>query len=108
MAHALSIHPGFVLQELYLDDSGITQSALASAIGIPASRISELCNGKRDITADYSVRLGRFFGLAPHFFAQMQANHDVFMAEEKIRRAKVRIRPWSHAEDAPAQALAAT
>jgi addiction module HigA family antidote len=86
MAHALSIRPSFVLQELYLGDSGISQSNLAAETSISESRINELCTGKCNITADDSVRFGKFFGLAPHFFAQMQTNYDdydVFMARRK-------------------------
>ena len=54
------IHPGEILMEEFLDPMGITQHKLAASIGVPPRRINEIVHGKRRITADTALRLGRF------------------------------------------------
>jgi addiction module HigA family antidote len=95
MAHAHLLHPGIVLRDCYLAESDITQSQLAAATGLPASRVNELCNGKRDITADIALRLGRFFGVDPRLFLNMQNNHDMEKAAAAQRAAKLKIHPFT-------------
>jgi len=57
-----NIHPGEVLREEFLIPLGLSQYALAKAIGVPALRISQICAGKRAVIADTALRLARFFG----------------------------------------------
>lgn len=71
-----NIHPGEVLLEEFLKPMGISQYALAKAIHVPAMRISEICNGKRSITADTAVRLAKFFGTSSGFWLGLQADYD--------------------------------
>ena len=59
------ITPGELLQEDFLEPLGISQYRLAKAIGVPASRISEIITGQRAITADTDLRLCRVLGLSP-------------------------------------------
>lgn len=61
------IHPGEVLMEDFLEGFGITQNKLAVSIGVPPRRINEIVHGKRAITADTALRLGRYFGIDPQF-----------------------------------------
>jgi addiction module HigA family antidote len=95
MAHAHLLHPGIVLRDYYLAESDITQAQLAAATGLSASRVNELCNGKRDITADIALRLGQFFGVDPRLFLNMQNNHDIEKAAAAQRAAKLKIRPFT-------------
>ncbi len=56
-----SIHPGEILMEEFLEPMGISQYRLAKGISVPPRRINEIVHGKRSITADTALRLGRFF-----------------------------------------------
>lgn len=71
------IHPGEVLQEDFLDGFGITQHKLAVSIGVPPRRINEIVHGKRRISADTALRLGRYFGIDPQFWINLQARYDL-------------------------------
>jgi addiction module HigA family antidote len=62
-----NIHPGEVLKEEFLVPMGISQYRLAKEIGVPESRISAVCQGKRAIAADTAARLARFFGTTAGF-----------------------------------------
>jgi addiction module HigA family antidote len=106
MAYTHFFHPGIVLRDYYLAESGITQSQLAKGTGIPASRISELCNAKRDITADMALRLGTFLGVGAQLFLNLQNHYDLEEAKAAQKAARVRVRPWKYAE-ADSVALAA-
>ena len=61
------IHPGDVLKDEFLDEMGITQYRLAKDINVPPLRINEIVQGKRSITTDAALRLGRYFGISPQF-----------------------------------------
>ena len=67
------IHPGEVLMEDFIEGFGITQHKLAVSIGVPPRRINEIVHGKRGITADTALRLGRFFGVEPQFWLNLQS-----------------------------------
>ncbi|MBE2196971.1 MAG: HigA family addiction module antidote protein [Anaerolinea sp.] len=71
-----NIHPGEVLREEFLAPLGISQYRLAKAIHVPAMRISEICAGKRGITADTALRLARALGTSPGFWMALQADYD--------------------------------
>ncbi|MEZ4630521.1 MAG: HigA family addiction module antitoxin [Deinococcales bacterium] len=80
----LLIHPGEILQEEFLEPLGITQYQLAKAISVPQIRISEIVRGKRAITADTALRLGRFFSLEPQFWMNLQTRYDLEKAEDEV------------------------
>ena len=67
------IHPGEVLMEDFSEGFGITQHKLAVSIGVPPRRINEIVHGKRGITADTALRPGRFFGVEPQFWLNLQS-----------------------------------
>ncbi|HHW84051.1 MAG TPA: HigA family addiction module antidote protein [Actinomycetales bacterium] len=71
------IHPGEILQEDFLDGFGITQHKLAVSIGVPPRRINEIVHGKRRISADTALRLGRYFGMDAQFWINLQARYDL-------------------------------
>jgi len=79
------IHPGEILFEDFMKPMGITARRLAADIDVPPSRISELVNGKRPITADTALRLGLFFGMEPRFWLNLQAEYDMRLATRTLR-----------------------
>lgn len=78
------IHPGEVLLEEFLTPIGISQYRLAKDINVPPRRINEIVKGKRAITADTALRLGRYFGMEPQFWLNLQARFDLETAEEEL------------------------
>ena len=79
------IHPGEILLEDFMKPMGISARQLAADIDVPPSRISELVNGHRPITADTALRLGLFFNKEPRFWLNLQTEYDVRMAMRTVR-----------------------
>ena len=75
-------HPGEYLQRRFLEPLGITASELARALDIPRSRISEILSGKRGITADTALRLGRYLRMEPEFWLSLQGSFELSQLEE--------------------------
>lgn len=71
------VHPGEVLREDYLAPLGMSVNALATALGVPATRIHEIVKERRAVTADTAARLARFFGGDAASWLVMQANYDL-------------------------------
>ncbi|WP_166984226.1 HigA family addiction module antitoxin [Paramicrobacterium fandaimingii] len=78
------IHPGEVLMEDFIEGFGITQNKLAVSIGVPPRRINEIVHGKRAITADTALRLGKYFGTSAQFWINLQAHYDLDRAEDRV------------------------
>lgn len=76
------VHPGEVLLEDYLIPSGVSQHQLSLAMRVPANRINEIVKGKRAITAETALRLGRAIGTTPEFWLNLQAQYDLRMARD--------------------------
>ena len=79
-----SIHPGEILMEEFLEPMGISQYRLAKDISVPPRRINEIVHGKRSITADTALRLGRFFSMSPQFWLNLQTRYDLEVAEDLL------------------------
>ena len=82
------IHPGEILREEFLVPLAMTAHALSQAIRVPATRVNDIVNGRRGVTADTALRLARYFGNSPEFWLNLQAAHDLRVAE---REAAARI-----------------
>ena len=78
------IHPGEILREEFLGPMGISQYRLAKDISVPPRRINEIVHGKRSITADTALRLGRFFGMSPQFWLNLQTRFDLEVTEDLL------------------------
>ena len=78
------IHPGEILLEDFLKPMALSQYAVAKAIGVPPRRINEIAQGKRGITADTALRLGRFFSMEAQFWMNLQTRHDLEVAREML------------------------
>ena len=79
-----AIHPGEILLEEFLRPMKISQYRLAKDISVPARRINEIVLGKRAITADTALRLGRYFENSPEFWLNLQARYALDLAEEQL------------------------
>ena len=89
------IHPGEILREDFLDPMGITQYALAKAIGVDATRIHSIVFGTRSITAETALLFSRFFGNSVEFWMGLQAQYDREHAEDEMAERLAAIVPWS-------------
>jgi addiction module HigA family antidote len=78
------IHPGEILREEFLEPMGISQYRLAKDISVPQRRINEIVHGKRSITADTALRLGRFFNMSPQFWLNLQTRYDLEITEDQL------------------------
>ncbi len=78
------IHPGEILEEEFLKPMGISQYRVAKGISVPPRRINEIIHKKRSITADTALRLGRFFGIPPQFWLNIQSRYDLEITEDLL------------------------
>ncbi len=86
------VHPGEHLAEDFLKPLGISQSGLASDLGIPFRRVNEIVRGKRGITAETALLLAQYFGNSPEFWARLQADYDLEVERERIGDRLARVR----------------
>ncbi len=87
MAKKLSpITPGDILLEEFLKPMEITQNQLAKDIKVPANRISQIIHGKREVTADTALRLGKYFGIEPEFWINLQVRYNMKIAKNKLEK----------------------
>jgi addiction module HigA family antidote len=78
------ITPGDVLLEEFLKPMEISQNQLAKDINVPANRVSQIIHGKREITADTALRLGKYFGIEPEFWLNLQMRYNMKIAKTKV------------------------
>lgn len=91
-----NITPGEILYEEFLKPMEITQYRLAKDIGVPPRRINEIVKGVRAITADTALRLGKYFGMTPEFWLNLQTHYDLEQEQERLagrleKEVKVRV-----------------
>ena len=79
--------PGEMLLEEYLRPANLTQSAAAERMEIPLNRLNEIIRGRRAITADTAIRLGRLLKMSPEFWMAVQADWDLWHAANAMGRA---------------------
>ena len=90
------IHPGEILFEEFLKPMSLSQNRLAMDIRVPARRINEIVHGKRRISADTALRLGRYFKNSPQFWLGLQMDYDLDVAEDKLNdRLDREIQPYA-------------
>jgi addiction module HigA family antidote len=80
------IHPGEILREEFMTPHGLSQNALARALGVPPRRINEIVLEKRGITADTALRLARFFNTTAELWTGLQADYDLRLVRYKKAR----------------------
>lgn len=88
------VHPGEILQELFLSPMQMSQNALARHLKVPPRRINEIVNRKRRITADTALRLARYFNMTPRYWMGLQADYDLDVAQDDMEeKIKAEIQP---------------
>ncbi len=87
-----NIHPGEILLQEFLQPLGISQNAIARAMGVPPRRINEIVHGKRSITADTALRLAGALGTSEQFWMGLQADYDLEEARKRAGKALRKIK----------------
>jgi len=89
-----ALHPGEMLREEFMKPLGLSANALAIALRVPVTRISEIVRERRGITADTALRLARYFNMTPEFWMRLQMDYDLESASA-VQQAAVHqeIRP---------------
>ena len=88
------IHQGEILLEEVMKPMSITARRLSADIDVSASRISEIVNGQRPITADTALRLGIYFSMEPRFWLNLQAEYDMRVVTRELKKkiqARIRV-----------------
>ena len=80
------VHPGEILRDEFLNPMGLSVYKLAKSIKIPRSRANDIVRGRRAITTDTALRLGRYFGTTAAFWINLQAYHDLDVADRRLRK----------------------
>lgn len=76
------VHPGEILREDYLVELGMSASALARVLRVPAPRINDIVRERRGISADTALRLARYFDTTPQFWLNLQSAYELRVAEQ--------------------------
>lgn len=77
-----AVHPGEILAD-ELAELGITATELSRQINVPPNRVTQIIHGRRAITGDTALRLGHWFRMSAQFWLNLQASHDLRLAEER-------------------------
>jgi antitoxin HigA-1 len=83
-------HPGDVIKELCLDPLGLTVTAAAEGLEVSRRALSALLNGHAGISADMAIRLSKAFGRSPESWLQLQLQYDLWDAEQRSGKIKVK------------------
>lgn len=87
------IHPGEILKEEFLEPLGLSQYRVAVDISVPPRRINEIVHGKRSISADTALRLGRYFGTTDRFWLNLQTHYDLELQRDRLgKRLETEVR----------------
>ncbi len=86
----IASHPGEILREEFLRPLALSARQLASEIGTPQNRLSEIIRGRRGVTADTALRLARRFDTTPIFWMNLQANYDLSLAASQNDYSSIR------------------
>jgi antitoxin HigA-1 len=78
------VHPGEILFNDFMEPLGLTQYALAKALGVTPMRVSQIVRGQRAVTADTALRLSRYFGTRPGWWMDLQSHYDLETVADKV------------------------
>ncbi len=81
------IPPGEILMEEFMRPLGLSINALARALHVPANRVGGIVNGRRAISADTALRLGKYFGTSPEIWLDLQSDYELRVARQTTWRA---------------------
>ncbi len=80
------VHPGEILRDEFLEPMGLSVYELANSIKVPRSRANDIVRGRRAVTTDTALRLGRYFGTTAEFWINLQTRHDLDVADRNQRK----------------------
>jgi len=80
------VHPGEMLREEFMKPLGISNNGLALELHVPVTRISEIVNERRGITADTALRLARYFGTSADFWMNIQKDYELILGQQKLSK----------------------
>ena len=78
------VHPGEILREEFMTTLGLSMNRMAMDLRVPVTRIADIVNGRRGITADTALRFARYFKNSPTFCMNLQTRYDLEIAEDEI------------------------
>lgn len=85
--HRMPTHPGEILLKEFLEPKEISQAKLAEELGIPVQRVNTIVRGKRGVSAETAILLGRYFKMSPEFWMNLQTAHDLYQARKELAAA---------------------
>lgn len=92
----VTTHPGEMLLEEFLKPLGLSQKELALALRVPVTRISQIVKGKRGVSPDTALRLGRYFGNSAELWMNLQSLHDLTKAKMELgKKIEIEVLPRS-------------
>jgi addiction module HigA family antidote len=90
------VHPGEILLHEFIEPLGLSQNALARAIGVAPIRVSQIVRGQRAVTADTALRLSRYFGTRPGWWMDLQTHFDLETTADRLEaRISRAVKPCS-------------
>ena len=93
------VHPGEILREEFMTPLGLSMNRMAMDLRVPVTRIADIVNERRGVTADTALRFARYFRNAPAFWMNLQTRYDLAVAENKIAQKIARdVRPLEASE----------
>ena len=95
MRHLKNIHPGEVLQEEFLVPMGISVYRIAKETGLSPTRLGQIIKGKRSITVETAIKIGRFLNTGPEFWMNLQSLYDIEEAKKRYEKEAEEIHPYS-------------
>jgi len=78
------VHPGEILREEFMNPLGLSMNKMAMALRVPVTRIADIVNERRGVTADTALRFARYLNNSPAFWMNLQSRYDLEVAEDKI------------------------
>jgi addiction module HigA family antidote len=83
-------HPGTVLRKLFMEERNLTITELAKGLGMTRANLSAVVNERAGISPEMAVKLSAAFGNSPTFWTNLQTNYELWHAEKKVKRSKIR------------------
>jgi len=83
-------HPGSILRELFIKERGLTITEVADGLGIARGNLSAIVNERAGISPELAIKLSVAFGNTPQFWVNLQKNYELWQAEQKVDRSRIR------------------
>lgn len=88
-----ALHPGEILKEQFMAEFGLSINKVARDLRVPPTRISEIVNERRGVSADTAIRLARYFGTTPEFWMNLQTAYDLDVSRSSVKQIAEDVKP---------------